>query len=76
MWNHFFSTVASQPATLWVSIAALVISLISVTFTSLSYRRDRQKLKITAHLVRSNYELDPGPPGHIAVNVVNVGSAR
>jgi hypothetical protein len=73
MWNHFFRTVASQPATLWVSIAALVISLISVTFTSLSYRRDRQKLKITAHLVRSNYEPDPGPPGHIAVNVVNVG---
>ena len=58
----------SLTPTNWIAIAAMVISLVSLTFSSLSYFRDRPRLKITARWYRSDET-----PGYIEVKAVNVG---
>jgi len=58
----------SLTPTNWIAIAALVVALVSLTFSSLSYFRDRPRLKVFARWYRSDET-----PGYIEVKVVNVG---
>lgn len=55
----------------WIAIAALLVSLTSLTIATLSYRRDRPKLKISARFYPSNES--GGPPGQIELKMVNIG---
>lgn len=58
----------SLTPTNWIAIAALGISLVSLAFSTLSYFRDRPRLKITARWFGSDET-----PGYIEVKAVNVG---
>lgn len=53
----------------WISVAALGVSLTSLTVSALSYMRDRPELRIEAQRYRSDHQAT----GYIEVKAVNVG---
>lgn len=69
--NWLLNAIQGLNSTPWIAMAALVVSLMSLTVSTLGYMRDRPKLKIKARLYQSDE--DRGPPGYIEVKVVNVG---
>lgn len=68
MFDNFLSIVQNLTTTHWIAIAALIVSLVSLNFSTLSYLRDRPNLKITAKRYLSDQY-----PGYIEVKAVNVG---
>lgn len=68
MLTTMMNALAALTPTHWISIAALAISLTSLTVSTAGYLRDRPRLKIRA--VR--YQSDE-TPGYIEVKAVNAG---
>jgi hypothetical protein len=71
MLTSLTNAIQALNATHWIAVAALVVSLTSLTFSVLGYMRDQPKLKIRARLYR--HDDDQGGPGCIEVKVVNLG---
>lgn len=68
MLKNLFSIFQNLTPTHWIAFAALMVSLVSLNFSILSYLRDRPKLKITAKRYLSEQY-----PGYIEIKAVNVG---
>jgi len=54
MFTWLLKAVQGLNSAQWIAIAALVVSLMSLTVSTLGYLRDRPKLKIKARLHRSD----------------------
>lgn len=68
MFTIFLQTLQELTSTHWIAVAALLVSITSLTVSALNYLRDRPKLRIDAQRYRSDQDL-----GYIEVKAVNVG---
>jgi hypothetical protein len=63
-----FNVIQDLTPTHWIAISALIVSLVSLTFSTLAYFRDRPNLKIEAKRYFSDET-----PGYIEIKAVNAG---